>query len=992
MAVILARNFRGICTSCVRFEWPKEKPTVFPDTYNSYNVQSDWYNWWEKNDCFKPKSESHSDNKFCIVLPPPNVTGTLHLGHALTVVLQDVLSRWHRMKGSDVLWVPGTDHAGIATQVAVEKHLMKKKNLRRLDVGREEFLKLVWSWKSEKDDTIKKQLRMLGASLDWSRDTFTMDKNYSRAVNEAVIKLWNAGLFYRKEALVNWSCYLQSTISDIEVEHRLINGPQNLNIPGYSSPVKFGLIDDFAYKVVNSDKEIVVSTTRIETMLGDVAVAVNPNDERYKELHGARLRHPLRNSDIPVICDEAVDINFGTGAVKVTSSHDHNDHNLALRHSLPFISVINDQGLIHNFPNSSYSGMKRFEAREAIREDLRKQGLYRDQRPHQYQLPICSRSGDVIEHLLKPQWFINCKDMAAKALEAVKTGQLVIQPSSFERVWMHWFENIEDWCVSRQLWWGHRLPIYQASTAEGVKGGGESGPVWVAAHSIEEATAQAAAILQVGGADVAVRQDADVLDTWFSSGIFPLAAFGWPQKTEDFSKFYPLSLMVTGHDILFFWVARMTMLGQQLTGQLPFKKILLHGIICDNEGRKMSKSLGNVIYPENIIKGVTLEDLHKEVEKNYKCGLISGEEMKKAINGQKATFPPNVPDCGTDALRFTLMAQNIHRHAIDVDIQDFVNNRSFCNKIWHAFRYTLNKISDLNIDVQDASVLPYELNSLSLIDQWILSRLSEAVDKMNQGIENADLHITTSAFRRFFHSFLCDVYLEATKPVFRKSDDKEISKAISTLMFCLDTSLKLLAPIMPFLCEEINYQLPGKRPTTLMYAQYPSNYQFRNAHLEEEVEFTMDVIRTIRRMKKTNGVKKVAAHVEIESQQGDILTRHYQLINSFINDDYIITDLVEHKNEENFVCEPVSFHTHVYLKIPTFEISEDEIERLLNQEKKLNKALVKLLETVENETFKEKAPLDVQDSHRKKILGLQEKLLQIRRKLDSQLLHQNVEP
>ncbi|RZF33600.1 hypothetical protein LSTR_LSTR009056 [Laodelphax striatellus] len=936
MAVILARNclnLRGICTSCVRFEWPKEKPTVFPDTYNSYNVQHEWYNWWEKNDYFKPKSGGQSDDKFCIVLPPPNVTGTLHLGHALTVVLQDVLSRWHRMKGSEVLWVPGTDHAGIATQVAVERHLMKNKNLRRLDVGREEFLKLVWNWKNEKDGTIKKQLRMLGGSVDWSRDTFTMDKNYSRAVNEAVIKLWNAGLFYRKEALVNWSCYLQSTISDIEVEHRLINGPQNLNVPGYASPVKFGIIDDFAYKVVNSDKEIVVSTTRIETMLGDVAVAVNPNDERYRELHGARLRHPLRNAEIPVVCDESVD------------------------------------------------GMKRFEAREAIREELKKQGLYRNQRPHQYQLPVCSRSGDVIEQLLKPQWFINCKDMAAKAVEAVKSGQLVIQPSSFERVWMHWFDNIEDWCVSRQLWWGHRLPIYEAST----KNGGKRESVWVAALSISDATKQAAAILKVAEAEVTLRQDPDVLDTWFSSGIFPMA-------TDDFAKFYPLSLMITGHDILFFWVARMTMLGQQLTGQLPFKKILLHGIMCDNEGRKMSKSLGNVIYPENIVKGVTLEDLHKEVEENYKCGLISGEEMKKALKGQKATFPPNVPDCGTDALRFTLMSQNIHRHAIEVDIQDFVNNRSFCNKIWQAFRYTLNKIADLNVDVPDASVLPHDLHSLPLVDQWILSRLSEAVDKMNHGIESADLHISTTAFRRFFHSFLCDVYLEATKPVFRKSDDKEISKAISTLMFCLDTSLKLLAPIMPFLCEEINYQLPGKRPTTLMNAEYPSQLQFRNTQLEEEIDFTMDVIRTIRRMKKTHGVKNVVAHVEIESQQGDTLTRHYQLINSFINDDYIITDLVEHKNQENFVCEPVSFHTHVFLKIPLYEIPDEEIERLLNQEKKLNKALVKLLETVENESFKEKAPLEVQDSHRKKILSLQEKLLQIRRKLDSQLLHQNVEP
>ncbi|PSN47049.1 hypothetical protein C0J52_09365 [Blattella germanica] len=546
----------------------KDEKNVLATAYNPKVVESQWYDWWEKQGYFHPDLAAKGD-AFSMVLPPPNVTGTLHLGHALTGTIQDV----HRMSGKPVLWVPGMDHAGIATQVVVEKKLWQEQKKTRHDIGRELFVQEVWKWKEEKAGIITQQLRKLGLSLDWSKEVFTMNTMHADAVAEAFITLFEAGLIYRANSPVNWSCVLQSAISDIEVDVKEVNGATHLEVPGYEKPVEFGVLTDFAYK------------------LADRAVAVHPNDTRYIDLHGASVWHPFREEKIPIICDEFVD-----RAVKITPAHSSTDFEVANKHGLKMVSVINERGEL-NQDCGKFSGMKRFDARGCITDELASRGMLRGRHDHAMQIPVCSRSGDVIELLLKPQWFLKCRDMAQKALKAVEDGELTIDPPNFEKIWHQWLHEIRDWCISRQLWWGHQIPAFECSTKTGKN-------MWVAARDVNEAKFLASTEWNVKLSDIKVEQDVDVLDTWFSSALLPFSSMGWPRKME---KFYPLTLMETGHDILFFWVARMVMMGTQLTGQLPFKKILLHGIICDAHGRKMSKSLGNVVLPEDIITGITLQ-------------------------------------------------------------------------------------------------------------------------------------------------------------------------------------------------------------------------------------------------------------------------------------------------------------------------------------------------------------------------------------------------
>nr|CAD7403623.1 unnamed protein product [Timema cristinae] len=739
--------------------------------YIPREVEHDWYDWWEGQGYFSPQFKS--EKRFSLVLPPPNVTGTLHLGHALTCTIQDVLARWHRMRGEQVLWVPGTDHAGISTQVIVEKKLLKERGLTRHDLGREKFLQEVWKWREDKSRAIKEQLRKLGASLDWSRETFTMDAKQCDAVKEAFMRLFEAGLVYRANSLVNWSCVLQSAISDIEVEHRHFSGSTLCKVPGYDDPVEFGVISDFAYKLCDRgsvwfnfagfivlDGEIVVSTTRIETMLGDVAVAVHPSDMRYKHLQGVHLWHPFQHRKIPLIFDEVVDVNFGTGivelalrsrcyntvrvdhttarklllfgtgivgltvqarcdstvrsghttarklllfgtgivavalwlrcdstacsgntlegkllvfrtgAVKITPAHDMIDLEVSKRHGLDSISVITEEGRMES-NCGVYSGMKRFEARSKLLEDLHTLKLFRGKRDHSVQVPFCTRSEDVVELLLKPQWFIRCKQMAEEAAAAVQDGQLQLEPAYTEKIWYNWLYNNRDWCVSRQLWWGHRIPMYHCQIEDKSTRPHE---LWVAALSEDHARKKATLQLHLDDTQthkLIVVQDEDVLDTWFSSALFPFSALGWPDQAryplfqdQDYRQFYPLSVLETGHDILFFWVARMVMLGARLTHQIPFQKVLLHGILCDAHGRKMSKSLGNVISPENVITGISLEELQQQSHASVEAGLLSQEECDKAVSGQAKLFPKGIPECGTDALRFTLASHNVKSTSI----------------------------------------------------------------------------------------------------------------------------------------------------------------------------------------------------------------------------------------------------------------------------------------------------------------------------------------
>ncbi|XP_036140662.1 valine--tRNA ligase isoform X2 [Monomorium pharaonis] len=685
---------------------PGEKKNVtclMPDTYSPQYVEAAWYAWWEKEGFFKPEYgrkdilEENPNGKFTMVIPPPNVTGFLHLGHALTNAVEDAITRWNRMKGRTTLWNPGCDHAGIATQVVVEKKLWKEEKKTRHDIGREEFIKKIWQWKYEKGDRIYSQLRKIGGSFDWNRVCFTMDPKLCKAVTEAFIRLHDEGIIYRSNRLVNWSCALKSAISDIEVDKVELNGRTLFFIPGYEKKVEFGVLVSFAYKLFDSEEKIIVATTRIETMLGDTAIAVHPKDSRYVRYIGKYVRHPFCDRRIPIIADEFVDMEFGTGAVKITPAHDPNDYEVGKRHNLPFINIFDDDGnIIGNY--GEFTGMKRFDARVAIIKEMMKRNLLIGIKDNPMVIPICSRSKDVVEPLVKPQWYVKCDEMAAQARKAVSTGALKIIPEQFKKTWYIWMDSIRDWCISRQLWWGHRIPAYAIKSTLSNVNTKKIDEYWVSAHSETEAKEKAAKKLGINVSDITAEQDPDVLDTWFSSALFPFSIFGWPDETPELKAFYPGTLLETGHDILFFWVARMVFMGQKLLGQLPFKEVYLHAMVRDAHGRKMSKSLGNVIDPMDVIKGISLEDLHKQLLDSN----LDPKELEQAREGQKRDYPQGIPECGTDALRFALCAYTSQGRDINLDILRVQGYRFFCNKIWNATKFALTYLgSQFKCDTND---------------------------------------------------------------------------------------------------------------------------------------------------------------------------------------------------------------------------------------------------------------------------------------------------
>ncbi|XP_047355755.1 valine--tRNA ligase [Vespa velutina] len=714
----------------------KDVTGAMPDTYSPQYVEAAWYAWWEKQGFFKPEYgrksilETNPKGKFVMVIPPPNVTGFLHLGHALTNAVEDAITRWNRMKGRTTLWNPGCDHAGIATQVVVEKKLWREEQKTRHDIGREKFIEKVWQWKYEKGDRIYTQLRKLGGSFDWDRASFTMDPKLCRAVTEAFIRLHDDGTIYRNSRLVNWSCSLKSAISDIEVDKMELPGRTLLSIPGYKEKIEFGVLVFFAYEIENSTDKIIIATTRIETMLGDSAIAVHPKDVRYIQYIGKYVQHPFCDRRIPIIADEFVEMEFGTGAVKITPAHDPNDYEIGKKHNLPFITIFDDNGnIIGDY--GKFTGMKRFEARKAILKSLKEKNLFIEIKDNPMVVPICSRSKDVVEPLIKPQWYIKCDEMAKTAMKAVEDGDLKIIPEQYKKTWYRWMDGIRDWCISRQLWWGHRIPAYLIKNINNIVNKGKTDDTyWVSAHSESEAKEKAAKKYGLDINDIILEQDPDVLDTWFSSGLFPFSIFGWPDNTEDLKAFYPGTLLETGHDILFFWVARMVFLGQKLLGQLPFKEVYLHAMVRDAHGRKMSKSLGNVIDPMDVIKGISLENLHKQLLDSN----IDPNELKRAIEGQKRDYPQGIPECGTDALRFALCAYTTQGRDINLDILRVQGYRFFCNKIWNATKFALMYLgSELNYDESQS-------NGIGIIGdyKWYQSTLNETCiqDALNNYLEN----------------------------------------------------------------------------------------------------------------------------------------------------------------------------------------------------------------------------------------------------------------
>lgn len=830
----------------------KDLSIQLPTAYSPRFVEAAWYPWWEKKGFFKPEynnpdlKKDNPKGQFVIVIPPPNVTGTLHLGHALTTAIEDSITRWHRMKGKTVLWNPGCDHAGIATQVVVEKKLWLEQKKSRHDLGREKFLDEVWKWKEEKGHYIYEQIKNLGASCDWTRTAFTMDETRSKAVVEAFVRLHEEGLIYRSNRLVNWCCTLQSAISDIEVDKVELTGRTMVKVPSYEKPVEFGVLVSFAYPVCDSDDHIVVATTRVETMLGDTAIAVNPDDARYKHLHGKSCQHPFIDRKLPIVLDSYVDMSFGTGAVKITPAHDPNDYEIGKRHDLPSVLCINEKGLISE-NCGEFSGMKRFLARTAVLKALKDKGLYRDTKDNPMVIPVCSRSKDIIEPMPKAQWYVSCDKMAKDAIEVVASGSLKIIPDNHVKTWNNWMENMRDWCISRQLWWGHRVPAYFISIKEKPEGDLADDKYWVSGRNIEEAYLKAEKRFGVDRSQISLRWDEDVLDTWFSSALFPFSTMGWPEKTIELEKFYPGSLLETGYDILFFWVARMVFMGQKLMGQLPFKEVFLHSIIRDAHGRKMSKSLGNIIDPLDVIHGISLEALQKQLEKYN----LDAAELKKAREGQKHDYPNGVPECGTDALRFALCAYTSQGRDINLDVLRVQGYRHFCNKIWNASRFTMMNLGD-DFSPHDN----YELDgSESLVDQWILSRLSYCAKTCNEGFETyAFARVTTACYNFWLYEF-CDVYLECTKPVMMDSDEKAKLRTRQILYLCLEAGLRLLSPFMPFVSEEL-WQRLARRPCeekveSICVAPYPEAdaYPYYNEQLESQFEKMMSIVRAVRSLK-----------------------------------------------------------------------------------------------------------------------------------------------
>ncbi|KAK6626942.1 hypothetical protein RUM44_009419 [Polyplax serrata] len=923
--------------------------------YNSKVVESIWYDWWEKKNYFKPTKPDK--DSFVVLLPPPNVTGVLHLGHVLAIALQDATLRWRRMKGESVLWVPGLDHAGIATQVAVEKYLEQTLGSSRHDLGREEFIKKVWEWKQEKGAKICGQLKSTGASLDWSRLKFTLDPDHSHLVAESFIKLYNNGLIYRNKALVNWSCTLKSSISDIEINWLNIHKKTFISVPEYEKPVKFGVIYEIAYKICGEDDEISIQTTRPETLLGDVAIAIHPDDPRYFKYKGKMVWHPFRQEKIPIISDNFVDPNKGSGVVKITPSHSLIDYEVAQKHNLPLIDVINEDGLINRVGVcEKLYNLKRFDARDVTLNELQNLGLFRGEYTYSTVVPICSRSGDVIEQIMKSQWFLKCEHLQKEALNAVNNGELKLVPPNYINVWKKFLLNSRDWNLSRQLWWGHKIPMYMCTSGDKT--------VWVGALSSDEAKIKGSEILQEAKDSINVTQDPDVLDTWFSSALLPLNTLSEPNS--NFGDKPPISLMVTGHDILFFWVARMVMLTKQLTGKLPFNEVLLHSLVFDPKGRKMSKSLGNSIKPEDVINGRTLKEMVSELKENFSRGLIADKNLENLINEQKKMFPNGIPECGADALRFTLCSGNVLSANINFDLEMCLSATRFCNKIWQATKYLIKIVDNFmvsgNCDFQNSSLKNENLNHF---DKWILSKLASTVKLVDESLSTYKFSVATTNTKHFFVEDFCSIYLEGCKS--RMNNPIEAKKIILVTYKCLETCLKLLSPFMPFVTEHLYQALPElggiEKAESITISKFPNPEEwlpFCDSELEKKFTSVLSLISTLFRIKTTYRLPPNTSNAFVKCPvdivdilfgelSGTLATlgkmkslnrmnghNGMNVIEATLGDDFII--YVEHQHNKDTL--------HKYL------------DSAISKEAKLRGDLQKLNEQMEGNNWEEMSPLE----------------------------------
>ena len=868
--------------------------------YEPQAVEAKWYREWEEHGYFR--AEAAADAKpYSIVIPPPNVTGALHMGHALNNTLQDILCRWKRMSGYNVLWMPGTDHAGIATQNVVERQLgAEGKN--RHDLGREAFIARVWKWKVESGGQIIGQLKRLGCSCDWERERFTMDEGLSLAVREVFVTLFEEGLIYRDNRLINWCPRCHTALSDIEVEHE----------------DKAGHLWHLRYPVEGSDRYLVVATTRPETMLGDTAVAVNPADERYADLVGKYVILPLLNRRIPIVADDYVDMEFGTGVVKITPAHDFNDFEVGKRHNLERINVLDESGVI-NENGGVYRGLDRFEARKKVLEDLAAQGLIGETRDHALAVGGCYRCKTIVEPYMSLQWYVKVGPLAEQALAAVKDGRTRIVPRQWENTYYDWLENIKDWCISRQIWWGHRIPAWYC---------GECGGITVSRTDPDSCSHCGATTL---------TQETDVLDTWFSSALWPFSTLGWPEKTAEVSTFYPTSCLVTGFDILFFWVARMMMMGIHFMKEVPFREVYIHALVRDAQGQKMSKSKGNVIDPLTIIDAY-----------------------------------------GTDAFRFTLAAFAAQGRDIKLAEERIAGYRNFANKIWNAARFTM-----MNLEGFDPATVSESELELANADRWILFRLNEAARETDEALAGYHFNDAASTLYRFTWSEFCDWYIELVKDDLYRGTAERKRTAQYVVWLTLERLLRLLHPFMPFITEEIWQALPkrGTESVSIMRAEYPTvNDSWSYAAEAAEMELVMNVIRGIRNIRGEMEVppsKEIHAILDCGSAASrDLLRKNEVYVRSLARLSEVLIEQKPERPEDAAL--QVAGDVEIVVPLKGLVNVEEEEKRLLKEIGKIQKDMEFLAKKLENPSFVERAPADVVAKEREKLaeFGNKAKLLQ----------------